>query len=164
MHYYNFTSAMFANYVIFETMSVFWKKVIIYHKLLDGRWQRGLKYLYRYQDRTSKTCMTGTDPLEQDTVVCKQSITPVITTFRIEYHKTDSSVRLTGVYIYAAGRYLNLQLLIGSHKVFSAHDLPCRNIFCSQSNLYITIFLAHILDEFETPEFVNDYGFFRVAY
>ena len=163
MHCYNFTSAKFANYVIIETMSVFHKKVIIYHKLLDGRWLEGLKYLYRYQDRTSKTCMTGTNPLEQDTVVCKQSITPVITTFRIEYHKTASSVRLTGVYIYAAGRYLNLQLLIGSYKVFFAHDLPCRNIFCSQSNLYITIFLAHILDEFETPEFVNDYGFFRVA-
>ena len=92
--------------------------------------------------------MTGTNPLENDTIVCKESITPVITTFRIEYHKTDSSasVRLTGVYIYAAGRYLYLQQLIGSYKEFSAHDLPCRNIFCSQSNLYITIFLAHIID------------------
>ena len=139
MHFYNFTSAKFANYVIIETMSVFCKKVItcIYHKLLDGRWLEGLKYLYRYQDRTSKTCMTGTNPLEQDTVVCKQSITPVITTFRIEYHKTDSSasVRLTGVYIYAAGRYLNLlQQLFGIHKVYFTHDHLCRNVICSQSN------------------------------
>ena len=118
--------------------------------------------MYRYQNGTSKTCMTGTNPLENDTIVCKESITPVITTFRIEYHKTDSSssVRLTGVYIYAAGRYLYLQQLIGSYKVYLAYDHLCRNLFCSQLNLCNAIFLGHIIDEFETPEFLNDYGFF----
>ena len=135
MHCYNFTSAKFANNVIVKTMSVFCKKVIIYNKFIDGGWLEGLKYLYRYNNGTTKTCMTGTNLLEQDTIVCKQSITPVITTFRIEYHKTDSSVRLTGVYIYAAGRYLNLlQQLFGIHKVYFTHDHLCRNVICSQSN------------------------------